>query len=222
MDRELYMLADLRELSNEINDLIFSLRDRLTPGVLQDELEGIIARRMLSIEIDKIREARYAGKVLYEVHFKNLHHRLHVPKSALTKEQYKHLLKRIYEELFYSQIEKRDVIFDAPRQWVFLPEDYTNNIVVGYSEVIRFSADLPAEYRRCRNCVEAELNRKPTAEDWKVILRSIEEDKPLEPYMEKCMIPCELIDIVAEVESKFNITIDNDLKKAFDEVIKED
>jgi len=222
MDRELYMLEDLRQLSNEINDLIFTLRDRLTPGVLQDELEGIIARRMLSIEVDKVREARFAGKILYEVHFKNLRHRLHVPKSALDKEEYKHLLKRFHEELFYSQIEKRELIFDAPKRWIYLLEEDGNNIVVGYSEVVRFTTDLPEEYRRCRNCVESALNRKPTAEDWKTVLLSIEEDQPKEPFMEKCMIPCELIDIVAEVESKFNMTLDGELKKAFDEVLKKD
>jgi hypothetical protein len=218
MDRELYMLADLRQLSAEINDLIFTLRERLTPAVLQDELEGIIARRMLSLEVDKIRESRFAGKTLYEVQFKNLHHRLHVPKHDIDKEEYKHLLKRLREEIFNSVIEKREVIFDAPKRWVFLPDNYLNNVVVGYSEVIRFTTDLPAEYRRCRNCVESTLNHKPTEEDWVKVLTSVKEDKPAEPFMEKCMIPCELIDIVAEVEEKFDITLDAELKKAFRKV----
>jgi len=220
MDRELYMLEDLRELSAEVNDLIFSLRERLTPAVLQDELEGIIARRMLSIEVDKVREARFADRILYEVHFKNLRHRLHVPKSELTMEEYKHLLRRFHEELFPSKVERRDLIFDAPRRWIFLPEDYGNNIVVGYSEVVRFTTDLEGEYRRCLSCVQEKLGKKPSLEEWETVLRSVKDDKPYAPYAGECMVPCELIDIVAEVESRFSITLDPELKKAFEKVFQ--
>ena len=220
MDKELYMLEDLRQLSNEVNDLIFTFRDRLTPGVLQNELEGIISRRLLSIEIDKIREARFAGKILYEVQFKNLRHRLHVPKSELTLDEYKNLIRKFHEELFFSQVEKRELIFDAPKRWIYLLEEDGNNIVIGYSEVVRFTTDLIEEYHRCRNCVEKALNKKPSQEDWEVVLKSIDEDEAKAPFMETCMVPCELIDIVAEVESKFNMNIDGELKKAFDNVLK--
>jgi len=220
MDRELYMLEDLRQLSAEVNDLIFTLRDRLTPTVLHDELDGIIARRMLSLEIDKIREARFAGKVLYEVQFKNIRHRLHVPRSEMNMTEYAHLIRKFHEELFDSIVEKRELIFDAAKQWIYLLEEDGNNIVIGYSEVVRFTTDLQDEYHRCRNCVEKALNRKPTTEDWKTVLVSIDEDEPKAPFMEQCMVPCELIDIVAEVESRFNMNIDSELKKAFDEVFK--
>jgi hypothetical protein len=218
MDKELFLLEDLRQLSNEVNDLIFTFRDRLTPTVLRDELDGIIARRMLSIEIDLIREARFAGRVLYEVQFKNIRHRLHVPKSELTKDEYKHLIRRLREELFDSIVEKRELIFDAPKRWIYLLEEDGNNLVIGYSEVVRFTTDLEGEYRRCRNCVEKALGRKPSKEDWKTVLVSIDEDEPKAPFMENCMVHCELIDIVAEVEDKFQMNLDTELEKAFNEV----
>jgi hypothetical protein len=145
---------------------------------------------------------------------------LHVPKSELTLDEYKNLIRKFHEELFFSQVEKRELIFDAPKRWTYLLEEDGNNIVIGYSEVVRFTTDLIEEYHRCRNCVEKALNKKPSQEDWEVVLKSIDEDEAKAPFMETCMVPCELIDIVAEVESKFNMNIDGELKKAFDNVLK--
>ncbi len=215
MDKELFMLEDLRQLSNEVNDLIYTFRDRLTPAVLRDELEGIIARRMLSLQIDGVREARFADAVLYEVVFGNIRHRLHVPKRELTLEEYRILIKRFSEEPFISKVEKRELVLDLKKRWLYLLEEDGNNIVRGFSEVLRFTTDVLEEYSRCRRCVESAVGKKPDEEIWQKVLLSVDEDKPLEPFMEGCLVPCELIDLVAETEVRFNLGLDTALKKAF-------
>jgi len=220
MDRELIMLEDLRVLAAEINDLIFTLRDRFNPTLLRDELEGIITRRALSLEVNTIREAQFEGKILYEVKFKNLRHRLHVPKQDTPLEEYQKLVRRIQEEFFESKVAKRYYLLDAPKRWLLLLEEDGGDIARGYCEVVRFTTDLMEEYHRCRNCVEKQLNKKPAEPDWQIVLKSIDEDKPLESFMETCMVPCELIDLVAEVENLFNLTIDVELKKAFKKVLE--
>ncbi len=214
MDRELMMLEDLRILAAEVNDIIFTLRDKFNPTLLRDELEGIISRRVLSIEIDTIREASADGKVLYEVHFKNIRHRLHVPKQDTPLEDYQKLVRKLHEEFFESKVARRFYLLDAPKRWLFLLEEDGGDVARGYCEVVRFTTDLQEEYERCKNCLQKELNKKPSSE-WETVLKSIDEDKPFAPFMEKCMVPCELIDLVAEVESLFNLTIDVELKKAY-------
>jgi len=208
------MLEDLRILAAEVNDIIFTLRDRFNPTLLRDELEGIIARRMLSLEVDRIREAEHDGKVLYEITFKNLRHRLHVPKQDTPLEEYQKLVRKLHEEFFESKVAKRYYLLDAPKRWLFLLEEDAGDIARGYCEVVRFTTDLQEEYDRCKNCLQRTLGKKP-AEEWEVVLKSIDEDKPLEPFVEPCMAPCELIDLVAEVENLFDLTIDTELKKAY-------
>jgi len=220
MDRELMMLEDLRVLAAEVNDIIFTLRDRFNPTLLRDELEGIISRRALSLEVDTIREAKADGKVLYEVKFKNLRHRLHVPKQDTPLEEYQKLTRKLHEEFFESKVAQRYYLLDAPLRWLFLLEEDGGDIARGYCEVVRFTTDLMEEYHRCRNCVEKALNKKPEQREWEVVLKSIDEDKPFESFMETCMVPCELIDLVAEVENLFNLTIDVELKKAFKAVLE--
>jgi len=215
MDRELLMLEDLRILSAEINDIIFSLRDRFNPTLLRDELEGIISRRGLSLSVETIQEVKEGEKTLYEVRFKNLRHRLHVPKQDTPLEEYKRLVRKLHEEFFASKVAKRYYLLDATKRWLFLLEEDGGDIARGYCEVVRFTTDLMEEYHRCRNCVEQQLNRKPLKEDWEVVLKSVDEDKALKPFMEECLSPCELIDLVAEVENLFNLTIDVELKKAY-------
>jgi hypothetical protein len=215
MDRELMMLEDLRLLAAEVNDIIFTLRDKFNPDLLRDELEGIIARRALSLEVDTIREAKKDNKTLYEVTFKNIRHRLHVPKQDTPLEDYQALVRKLYEEFFDSIVAKRYYLLDIPKKWILLLEEDAGDIARGYCEVVRFTTDLFEEYQRCRRCVEKALNRKPTLEDWEKVLKSVDEEKPLEPFMENCLPPCELIDLVAEVENRFNLQLDTDLEKAF-------
>lgn len=209
------MLEDLRILSAEINDIIFSLRDRFNPILLRDELEGIISRRGLSLSVETIREVKEGEKILYEVRFKNLRHRLHVPKQDTPLEEYQRLVRKLHEEFFESKVAKRYYLLDATKRWLYLLEEDGGDIARGYCEVVRFTTDLMEEYHRCRNCVEQQLNRKPLKEDWEVVLKSVDEDEALKPFMEKCLSPCELIDLVAEVENLFNLTIDVELKKAY-------
>ncbi len=213
------MLEDLRVLSAEINDLIFSLRERLNPTLLRDELEGIISRRLLSLSLDTIKETQFGEKKLYEVRFNNIRHRLHVPKQDTPLEEYQKLVRKLQEEFFESKVAKRYYLLDASKRWLLLLEEDGGNIARGYSEVVRFTTDLMEEYHRCRNCVEKALNKKPTMKDWETVLKSIDEDKALEPFMENCMVPCELIDLVAEVENLFDLTIDVELKKAFKQLL---
>ena len=209
------MLEDLRILSAEINDIIFSLRDRFNPILLRNELEGIISRRGLSLSVETIREVKEGEKILYEVRFKNLRHRLHVPKQDIPLEEYQRLVRKLHEEFFESKVAKRYYLLDATKRWLYLLEEDGGDIARGYCEVVRFTTDLMEEYHRCRNCVEQQLNRKPLKEDWEVVLKSVDEDEALKPFMEKCLSPCELIDLVAEVENLFNLTIDVELKKAY-------
>jgi len=209
------MLEDLRILSAEINDIIFSLRDRFNPTLLRDELEGIISRRGLSLSVETIKEVKEGEKTLYEVRFKNLRHRLHVPKQDTPLEEYQRLVRKLHEEFFESKVAKRYYLLDATKRWLFLLEEDGGDIARGYCEVVRFTTDLMEEYHRCRNCIEQQLNRKPLKEDWEVVLKSVDEDDALKPFMEKCLSPCELIDLVAEVENLFNLTIDVELKKAY-------
>jgi len=220
MDRELMMLEDLRLLAAEVNDIIFTLRDRFTPTLLRDELEGIIARRALSLEVDTIREAKTDNATLYEVTFKNIRHRLHVPKQDTPLELYQRLVRRLHEEFFDSVVAKRYYLLDVPKRWILLLEEDAGDIARGYCEVVRFTTDLFEEYHRCRRCVEEQINKKPDKEIWEKVLLSVDEDNPLEPFMESCLAPCELIDLVAEVENRFNLQLDTDLEEAFRVLVK--
>jgi hypothetical protein len=222
MDKELIMLEDIRQLAYELNDIIFTLRDRLTKGLLWDELDGIIARRGLSIELEDIREANHNGKTLYEVRFKNIRHRLHVPKQDTPLEEYQNLVRKLFEEFFESKVAERYYLLDVPKRWIFLLEEDAGDIARGYCEVVRFTTDLFEEYHRCRRCVENKANKKPDLETWKTVLQSVDEDKPLETFMESCMVDCELIDLVAEVEFLFNLQLDTALEKAYKELFGKD
>ena len=215
MDRELMMLEDLRLLAAEINDLIFTLRDKFNPTLLRDELEGIIARRVLSLEIDTIREASVEDRKLYEVRFKNLSHRLHVPKQDTPPELYRELVKRFHQIYFYSDVAGRNYLLGVGNKRGYLLEEDGSNLEKGYCEVVRYTADLVEEYIRCRSCVEKAKGKKPDAKVWETVLLSVDEDEAKEDFMENCLVPCELIDLVDEVEYKFALGIDAELKKAY-------
>ena len=218
MDRELMYLEDLRYLAGELNDIIYSTRGQFSVSYLRNELEGIITRRGLILKIDQIREANVNGNTLYETTFKNIRHRLHIPKQDTPLEEYQKLVRKLWEEFFESKVAKRYYLLDIPKKWLLLLEEDGNDLARGYCEVVRYTTDLFEEYKRCKQCVEKALNRKPKKEDWEIVLKSVDEDEALKPFMERCMVPCELIDLVAEVESKFNLQLDTELEKAYSSV----
>ena len=209
------MLEDLRLLAAEVNDLIFTLRDKFNPTLLRDEVEGIIARRMLSLEIEGVREASVEKAKLYEVKFKNLSHRLHVPKQDTPIELYKKLVRRFHQIYFHSEAAGRNYLLDMGNKRLYLLEEDGSNLERGYCEVVRYTADVIEEYFRCRRCVERETGKKPDEKIWEIVLLSIDEDEAKEKFMEKCLVPCELIDLVAEVENKFGLGIDAQLGEAY-------
>jgi hypothetical protein len=218
MDRELMYLEDVRYLAAELNDIIYSSRGNFSVTYLRNELEGIISKRGLALKIDQIREANADQNTLYEITFKGIRHRLHIPKQDTPLEEYQKLVRKLWEEFFNSQTAGRYYLLDLPKRWIFLLEEDGNDLARGYCEVVRFTTDLFEEYKRCRTCVERVLNKKPKKEDWEIVLKSVDEDKALKPFMENCMVPCELIDLVAEVESKFNLQLDTELEKAYTSV----
>ncbi|RUM89651.1 MAG: hypothetical protein DSZ25_00375 [Thermovibrio sp.] len=211
-------LEDVRYLAAELNDVIYSTRGNFSVEYLKNELEGIIIRRSLTLHIDQIREAISANKVLYEVTFKGIRHRLHIPKQDTPLEDYQNLVRKLWEEFFESKVAKRYYLLDVPKKWLLLLEEDGNDLARGYCEVVRYTTDLFEEYKRCKQCVEKALNRKPQKGDWEIVLKSVDEDEALKPFMERCMVPCELIDLVAEVESKFNLQLDTELEKAYNSV----